>query len=57
MGVFREKVRLVGQFGILAQDNFFPSRFVGQFFFEKLSYWTDSSVFYLYFYILTKSSP
>ena len=46
MEVSRAKVRLVGQFEILAQDNFFPSkvRLVGQFFFEKLSYWTDSSV-------------
>ena len=34
MGVSREKVRLGGQFEILAQDNFFPSkvRLVGQFF-------------------------
>ena len=34
MGVSREKVRLVGQFEILAQDNFFPSkvRLVGQFY-------------------------
>ena len=33
-GVSREEVRLVGQFEILAQDNFFPSkvRLVGQFF-------------------------
>ena len=33
MGVFGEKVRLVGQFEILAQDNFFSSkvRLVGQF--------------------------
>ena len=35
MSVSREKVRLVGQFEILAQDNFFPSevRLVGHFFF------------------------
>ena len=46
MSVSWEKVRLVGQFEILAQDNLFSSkvRLVGQFFFEILSYWTDSSV-------------
>ena len=34
MSVSRKKVRLVGQFEILAQDNFFPSkvRLVGQFY-------------------------
>ena len=37
MGVSGEKVRLVGQFEILAQDNFFPSkvRLVGQFFWRN----------------------
>ena len=46
MSVSWEKVRPVGQFEILAQDNLFLSkvRLVGQFFFEILSYWTDSSV-------------
>ena len=45
MGVSGEKVRLVGQFEILAQDNFFEqnpsSRTI---YFEIMSYWTDSGV-------------
>ena len=52
MSVSWEKVRPVGQFEILAQDNLFLSkvRLVGQFFFEILSYWTDSSVGVLLIY-------
>ena len=50
MSVSWEKVRLVGQFEILAQDNLFSSKvpLVGQFFFEILSHWTDSSVGVIY---------
>ena len=45
MRVSGGKVRLVGQFEILAQDNFFRAKSVQQDnFLEILSYWTDLSV-------------
>ena len=45
VGGFGGKVRLVGHFEILAQDNFFEqSPFIRTIFLEILSYWTDLSV-------------
>ena len=48
MGVSGGKVRLVGQFEILAQDNFLElSPSSRTFCFKIMSYWTDSSVNYI----------